>query len=396
MPQLPVQSANIVANQLTSPPSGTRAETGSMTGEPAKSFSGMLKNELARSEQAASASRKANGQAPQATGPAPTASGSRETTTANPDEPDSAEDMAETGVDPAVAELIIALAASGQPIAPTGNADSTTPDPAVSSLSQDTVLTAPSLQPNLIQAPLQHREFPASPEAPPPGLALANALPEHAGSTNLATGSDHLADQLLSGQSGVDADQMSRLGNDQALQVTAFDALVERAANELGMQPAATHSGMVRELAHSYRIEAPAGQPTRWAQEIGDRVAWMVTSREQRAELVLNPPQLGRIEVTLAVNGDQANAWFSSPNSTVRELLETSLPRLREVMAESGIQLGQAQVGADSPGFKARGEEQRRDSASGIQNRADESGYVKQPAMASRISAGRGLVDIFA
>ncbi len=94
-------------------------------------------------------------------------------------------------------------------------------------------------------------------------------------------------------------------------------------------------------------VEIRLGQ-TAWRDEVGQKLTWMVSNNRQQADLVLNPPQLGRIEVTLSLDGNQASASFTSPHAAVREALEGSMTRLREVLAEAGVTLGQAHVGSES------------------------------------------------
>jgi flagellar hook-length control protein FliK len=144
---------------------------------------------------------------------------------------------------------------------------------------------------------------------------------------------------------------------------------------------------------------APAVGAPGWSEEVGNRVIWMANRMESRAELVLTPPQMGRVEVSLSISGDQASATFVSPNPAVREALEAALPRLREVLADAGIQLGQAQVGAenarqwaqqeknsDNPGFD-------RGTAAGVPANLAAPGAVQAHA---DLKMGRGLVDVFA
>lgn len=83
---------------------------------------------------------------------------------------------------------------------------------------------------------------------------------------------------------------------------------------------------------------------TAWGDEFSQKVIWMATQRNQSAELHLNPPQLGPLEVVLKMHGDQATAMFTSPHAAVREAIEQAIPRLREMMADSGIMLGNAMV----------------------------------------------------
>jgi hypothetical protein len=95
------------------------------------------------------------------------------------------------------------------------------------------------------------------------------------------------------------------------------------------------------------RVDTPVGNRG-WDAEIGQKVVLLVNRQESRAELTLTPPHLGKVEVSISVNGDQTSATFISANPAAREALEQALPRLREILAEAGITLGQASVNAES------------------------------------------------
>lgn len=148
----------------------------------------------------------------------------------------------------------------------------------------------------------------------------------------------------------------------------------------------------------SLQVAQPVGTHG-WSEEVGNRIVWMANRQEGRAELVLTPPQMGRIEVSLSITGDQASANFASTNPAVREALEAALPRLREVLADAGIQLGQAQVGAENPGQTTR-EDKNGDNP--VFDRTDDrdtgSLRMTETAMSSPagLKSGRGLVDVFA
>jgi flagellar hook-length control protein FliK len=143
----------------------------------------------------------------------------------------------------------------------------------------------------------------------------------------------------------------------------------------------------------SLRVDAPMGQPG-WHEEMGQKLTWMAGNNHQQADLVLNPPHLGRVEVSLTMNGDQATAVFTSANPAVREALENSLYRLREVLADAGVNLGQTQVGSESPNQSPR----QRDLDSGINDglRFTSPILPSGAEAAARTGAGRGMIDIFA
>ncbi|MBN6150079.1 flagellar hook-length control protein FliK [Xanthomonas sp. AmX2] len=79
---------------------------------------------------------------------------------------------------------------------------------------------------------------------------------------------------------------------------------------------------------------------------LGARMSWLADQKIGHAHIKLNPAELGPVEVRLQLSGDQVNASFSSAQADVRQALENSLPRLRELLGQQGFQLGQADVGS--------------------------------------------------
>lgn len=151
-------------------------------------------------------------------------------------------------------------------------------------------------------------------------------------------------------------------------------------------------------VAPSLPVAHPVGT-SGWGEEIANRIVWMANRMESRAELVLTPPQMGRIEISISVTGEQATANFASGNPAVREALEAALPRLREILAEAGIQLGQTQVSAENARQSAQ-QEKNSDNfafnrASASDNAALHANSGTLPANAG-LKTGRGLVDEFA
>ena len=147
-----------------------------------------------------------------------------------------------------------------------------------------------------------------------------------------------------------------------------------------------------------FHLSTPVHQPA-WAQELNQTVTKMATQDFQRAELHLNPAQLGPLDVVIEVKGDQASAQFSSPHAIVRDAVEQALPKLREMMAQNGIALGNATVSDQGSRHSREGFSRKPASGSPSSDRisANMSGAVGQPAQ-SRTLAQRhtGLLDTFA
>ena len=64
----------------------------------------------------------------------------------------------------------------------------------------------------------------------------------------------------------------------------------------------------------------------------------------------LHPATMGRLEVQLEMRNGELEANFLSSNSTTRELLQETLPRLREMLEQYGMNSASLQLGAGNKG----------------------------------------------
>ena len=147
-------------------------------------------------------------------------------------------------------------------------------------------------------------------------------------------------------------------------------------------------------------IATPVHSPN-WSAEVGQRVVWMAKNDVQEAQLSVNPPHLGPIEITLSLKDDNATAHFSSPHAEVRAALEEALPRLREMLAGAGVQLGQSDVGAQSQqAFQQFSGKHNRSAADdqahfGEEHPSLQPNAAVNPSVSVRTLKGNGLVDTF-
>ena len=96
-------------------------------------------------------------------------------------------------------------------------------------------------------------------------------------------------------------------------------------------------------------VATPMGSSV-WADDFAQQVTWMATGKqEQTASLHLNPPDLGPMQVVVKVSDSQATILFTSPHGAVREAIENAMPKLREMMADNGITLGNTSVSDQAP-----------------------------------------------
>lgn len=141
---------------------------------------------------------------------------------------------------------------------------------------------------------------------------------------------------------------------------------------------------------------APSVGTTAWSQALGDKIVWMAAGAQQSASLTLNPPNLGPLQIVLHVSNDQATASFFSAQPEVRQALESAFPRLREMMNEAGIQLGQATVSADTPRQNDTPGQQTQRVALPFNGSNDAVADDISTAHLPVQQSGRGLIDTFA
>ena len=84
-----------------------------------------------------------------------------------------------------------------------------------------------------------------------------------------------------------------------------------------------------------------------WNKEVGERVIWMHKQAIPSAELRLNPQHLGPITIKVDVTQDQASVAFTAQHAVVKEALEASLPKLREMLSAQQLNLVDVNVSQD-------------------------------------------------
>lgn len=81
------------------------------------------------------------------------------------------------------------------------------------------------------------------------------------------------------------------------------------------------------------------------ASALGNQLQLLVARNLDQITVRLDPQELGSMTIQLRLSEQQLNVQFQVANPHTRELVEQALPRLREMLGEAGIQLGNTQVG---------------------------------------------------
>jgi flagellar hook-length control protein FliK len=136
------------------------------------------------------------------------------------------------------------------------------------------------------------------------------------------------------------------------------------------------------------------------AEKLAAQIVWMQSQHVQRAEINLNPAELGQLQIRLDIQRDQASVSVSSPHAHVREWLDAGQSRLRDLLSQTGVDLASYSV---SDGLSQHSEHhQRRQGQDGSGTVAsglfagDEIEVVTGEEGLSPLRMGVGLVDSYA
>ncbi|MBE0471710.1 MAG: flagellar hook-length control protein FliK [Methyloprofundus sp.] len=145
-----------------------------------------------------------------------------------------------------------------------------------------------------------------------------------------------------------------------------------------------------------------------WQQEFNERIIWMHTKSIPSAQLRLNPQGLGPISIQINVDKDQqASIVFNAQNAGVREAIEASMPKLREMLNAQQVNLAevnvsqqqqQGQGSARQAMQEAMSENNRNNARNSVDSSAIEPGVndIAEEINQGRAVASKGILSIYA
>ncbi|MGI9280201.1 MAG: flagellar hook-length control protein FliK [Endozoicomonas sp.] len=80
---------------------------------------------------------------------------------------------------------------------------------------------------------------------------------------------------------------------------------------------------------------------------MGSRLAWLANQDQKTAVIRLDPPELGKLELLLNIDGDKVSVNFQASGNAVRELILQQIDRLRMAMAGHDLDLVNVDVSAE-------------------------------------------------
>ncbi|MCL1093764.1 flagellar hook-length control protein FliK [Shewanella kaireitica] len=140
---------------------------------------------------------------------------------------------------------------------------------------------------------------------------------------NLASGNEEQSTQDIKTVSGLQAHN---------LQIQQSLTRVEPQQIQLALKQHADQATQMQEMIQ------------RFSPVMKQQLMTMVSQGVQHAEIRLDPAELGSMMVRIQVQGDTTQVQFQVSQHQTRDLVEQAMPRLREMLAEQGMQLTDGQV----------------------------------------------------
>ncbi|MEZ9043013.1 MULTISPECIES: flagellar hook-length control protein FliK [unclassified Vibrio] len=156
-------------------------------------------------------------------------------------------------------------------------------------------------------------------------------------------------DALL--KAGAGAAALSGLGKAGAKEDSKDSTLAQQIAFAAGAQGTATVGSAPTRAEIQAAQQAPLQLTKELANEqVAEKVQMMMSKNLKNLDIRLDPPELGQMKIRMTMNNDVANVHFTVSNQQARDVIEQTLPRLREMLAQQGLQLADSSVQQQSSG----------------------------------------------
>lgn len=239
------------------------------------------------------------------------------------------------------------------------------------------------------------------------GLSFVKPLPEEAklnmpGGDNVASGDflqkETVLRQSIQDEQGFNLPSLENAGPAEKMLV------IEKQAALSGIEK--TVPGVTADMIPFHRpvdnrtdspaITRPLTHPG-WSKDLGEQIVWMNNKAIPAAEIRLNPAHLGPISVRIDVNQDQATILFTAQHAEVKEAIEASIPKLREMLGTQQINLINVNISQNSTSDQGRSQSQTfsktpENREQGIEGVTDTIEKTEQ----DRVVISKGLLSIYA
>ncbi|PMM41811.1 flagellar hook-length control protein FliK [Vibrio splendidus] len=156
-------------------------------------------------------------------------------------------------------------------------------------------------------------------------------------------------DMLL--KAGAGAAALSGLGKTGAKDDSKYSTFAQQIASAAGVQGTSTVGSAPTRAEIQAAQQAPLQLTKELANEqVAEKIQMMMSKNLKNLDIRLDPPELGQMKIRMIMNNDVANVHFTVSNQQARDVIEQTLPRLREMLAQQGMQLADSSVQQQNTG----------------------------------------------
>ncbi|MFA0055858.1 flagellar hook-length control protein FliK [Vibrio echinoideorum] len=156
-------------------------------------------------------------------------------------------------------------------------------------------------------------------------------------------------DMLL--KAGAGAAALSGLSKTGAKDDSKDSTFAQQIASAAGVQGTATVGSAPTRAEIQAAQQAPLQLTKELANEqVAEKIQMMMSKNLKNLDIRLDPPELGQMKIRMTMNNDVANVHFTVSNQQARDVIEQTLPRLREMLAQQGMQLADSSVQQQNTG----------------------------------------------
>ena len=144
---------------------------------------------------------------------------------------------------------------------------------------------------------------------------------------------------------------------------------------------------------NNHRVQIPVSihfSKPEWSGMVADRTALMFAQNISTADLQLDPPELGPLQVKVSVNQDQASVIFTATNPVVRDSVDQGITRLRELLSQQGLDLVNVDVSSQQQSSSQQ-QDHSQDSAAQNDFNADEELSQQESTELQQVNINYGI-----
>lgn len=151
-----------------------------------------------------------------------------------------------------------------------------------------------------------------------------------------------------------DANTLSAQMNNSALATAATpeahnsEFVQDTMANKLSTENTQTQKTAVSSLNETLNLSRKD-----FVDSMKEKVMIMVNQKIQQVEIRLDPPEMGNMHVRVNLQNEQAAISFLVQNQQTKEALEQNMGKLKEMLSESGVDVGDANVAQQQQGSES-------------------------------------------